>query len=64
MQKLATHANFSSWKQAQIVVQEVVDGIGNFSDIAKELDIKTDTIRLSCKQLEGVYKENKSLLAD
>ena len=61
MQKLATHANFANWKQAQVVVQEVVEGISHFSKIAKELNIKPDTTRLICKQLENVYKGNKAL---
>lgn len=62
IQKLATQANFSSWKDAQVVIQEVVEAINSFNIVAKNLDIKSNTTTLICKQLEIVYKRNKKLL--
>ena len=63
MKKLAIQANFSNWKQAQHVIQEVVDAIHSFNVTAKLLGVKPETIRLISKQLEIVYQENKTLLA-
>jgi serine/threonine-protein kinase HipA len=62
MQKLAAHANFSNWKEAQLVIQEVVNAINNFANVAQTLNIKTSTIKLISKQLDNVYNENKILL--
>jgi len=62
MQKLANQANFSSWKQAQQVIEEVVESINHFATITTELDIETKTINLIKKQQNAVYLENKCLL--
>lgn len=62
MQKLANQANFSNWKHAQQVIEEVVETINEFGDIANELNIEQNTINLIKKQLNSVYLENKSLL--
>jgi hypothetical protein len=45
-----------------LVIQEVVDAINNFANVAKTLNVKTDTIKLISKQLDNVYNENKILL--
>jgi len=63
MQKLAIQANFSNWKQAQHVINEVVEAINSFNMSAQRLGVKPETIRLISKQLENVYQENKTLLA-
>jgi serine/threonine-protein kinase HipA len=63
MQKLAIQANFSNWKQAQGVIEEVVEAINCFNVTASQLGGSPDTIKLISKQLEGIYKENKTLLA-
>ncbi|PCI73167.1 MAG: phosphatidylinositol kinase [Gammaproteobacteria bacterium] len=63
MQKLAIQANFSNWKQAQHVINEVVEAISSFNMSAQRLGVKPETIRLISKQLENVYQENKTLLA-
>lgn len=62
IQKLANQANFSNWKQARNVIEEVVESIDNFGVIASELNIKQETIKLIKKQLNNIYLENKSLL--
>lgn len=62
MKKLAAHANFSNWKEAQQVIQEVVDAINNFANVAQTLNVKTSTIKLISKQLDNLYNDNKILL--
>jgi serine/threonine-protein kinase HipA len=62
MQKLAKQANFSSWKNAQEVIQEVVESLSQFSNVAKQLNINSETARLMSKQLNNVYNDNKHLL--
>lgn len=62
MQKLADQANFSNWKDAQQVIEEVVDAINVFGDIASELEVNQKTISLIKKQINNIYLENKILL--
>jgi serine/threonine-protein kinase HipA len=62
MQKLAKQANFSSWKNAQEVIQEVVESLSQFSNVAKQLNINSETTRLMSNQLNNVYTDNKHLL--
>ncbi|PCH94503.1 MAG: phosphatidylinositol kinase [Gammaproteobacteria bacterium] len=62
MQKLAIQANFSSWQQAQVVIEEVVAAISCFNATASQLGVKPESIKLISKQLEVIYKENKILL--
>tara|TARA_R110001583_G_scaffold94647_2_gene238316 strand:+ start:846 stop:2135 length:1290 start_codon:yes stop_codon:yes gene_type:complete len=62
MQNLAAQANFSSWKHAQQVIEEVVEAINAFGDTANELNIEKKTINLIKKQLNNIYLENKTLL--
>jgi serine/threonine-protein kinase HipA len=63
MQKLAMQANFSSWASAQEAIQEVVDSLSHFSELAKQFNIKPETINLINKQLQNVYNDNKHLLS-
>ena len=62
MQKLAMQANFSSWKNAQEVIQEVVEALSHFSNISKQLNIKPETTKLMSKKLNSVYHDNKHIL--
>ena len=62
MQKLAMQANFSSWKSAQEVIQEIVEALSGFSRVSKQLNIKSETSQLMSKQLNSVYHDNKHLL--
>jgi len=62
IQKLASQANYANWKQAQRVIQQVIDAINSFKKIAQELNVSPSTINLISKQLNNVYRENKILL--
>jgi serine/threonine-protein kinase HipA len=62
MQKLAGQANFASWEQAQLVIDEVIEAVQSFTRIANELTINPDVARLINKQLSNTYFENKLLL--
>ena len=62
MQKLATQANFASWRQAQIVIEEVIDAIQGFDSVAKELGVKNSTRKLIAQYLANTRQGNKALL--
>ena len=62
MQKMAVTAGFSSWKDAQKSIQETVDVLSGFSNIAREKGIKRSTVSLIQKTLEQRRKENSVLL--
>lgn len=62
MQRLANQANFSSWNQAQQVIEEVLESINYFANIATELEIEQKTINLINKQHNAIYLENGLLL--
>jgi serine/threonine-protein kinase HipA len=62
IKQLASQANFSNWKTAQLEIQKVVDALSQWSAIAKELEVKADTIKLITKQLKHTFQQNKGLL--
>jgi len=62
LQKLAMQANFSSWKQAQLVIAETVEAIQSFDVISQQLNIERETRKLISKQLKRIYQDNKILL--
>lgn len=62
MQKLAVQANFASWEQAQLLIDEVVEAVQSFTCIANKLAINPEVTRLINKQLSNTYFENKLLL--
>lgn len=62
IQTLAAHANYASWKKAQVEIEKVVEALSSWTSIAKELDIKPSIIKLIAKQLDEVYRQNKGLL--
>jgi serine/threonine-protein kinase HipA len=62
IQQLATHAGFANWKQAQPFVQEIVDVMSTFPDVAKDLGVKVSTIELITQRLNQALQENKGLL--
>lgn len=62
IQKLATQANFSSWKKAQEEINKVLEALAHWENIANELDIKPSVIKMISKKLDEVYQENKNLL--
>ena len=61
LQKLASQANFSRWKDSQNEVIKVLDALSHWSTIASELGIFSETVKLISKQLDKVYQQNKSL---
>ena len=61
IQKLASQANFSRWKDAQNEIIKVLDALSHWSTIASELGISCETVKLIAKQLDKVYQQNKSL---
>ncbi|MFC1750079.1 type II toxin-antitoxin system HipA family toxin [Pseudomonadota bacterium] len=62
IQHLARVASFSNWTQAQHAIQEMVDVIASFSDIAKSLGVKVATVKLIKQQLDDAWQANKHLL--
>ncbi len=62
MKRLAAHANFASWGQAQAVIQEVAEAIGQFAVVARQLGVSAATARLISQQLEQTWQDNKGLL--
>jgi serine/threonine-protein kinase HipA len=62
IQKLATTASFANWKQAQHAIEEVVESLSGFRDVALSLGVKPDTVRLIEKQLDACWQDNKGLL--
>lgn len=63
MQRLATQAGFTDWKQALPYVQETVDVLSSFSVVAKHLGARASTIDLITKRLNQAWRENKGLLS-
>lgn len=61
IQKLAAHAGFASWKQAQQYIHEIVDVLSRFSEIAKEYGLHHSTINAIEKTLATRLEENKNL---
>ncbi|NRA62669.1 MAG: type II toxin-antitoxin system HipA family toxin [Psychrobium sp.] len=59
MKKLAQHAGFSSWDKAKLVIEEVVQSITKFIEIADDLDINSTTSALISKQMNRVHQDNK-----
>ena len=62
IQQLAVIANYSSWAQARQVIQEVVDSLANFSDLAISLGVRKSTTEMIQRQLNQVYQLNRQLL--
>lgn len=62
IQLLASHANYTSWQDAQKTTQQVLDALSDFSNTAKTIGLSSDTIKLISRQLNQVYEDNKGLL--
>ena len=62
IQKLARQANIPHWKDAQMIINQVLDALSQWESIAKELGVAGDMVRLISKQLDDVYRENKGLI--
>jgi len=61
IQKLADTAGFARWEQAKQVIEELLDVVNQFADVANQLNIKPDTIKLISQQLAATRKANAGL---
>lgn len=61
IQKIASHANYANWKEAQMVIKEVVESINKFARVAGDLGVSKETVALITRQLNQVYEDNKVL---
>lgn len=62
IQQLAGHAGFSDWQQAQQHIQEIVEVLSSFADIAKNYGVQKNTILAIQKALSSCRKDNSALL--
>lgn len=62
MQKLSASAGYSSWKEAQQGIHQVVEALSRFSQLAKEQSLARSTITAIQKTLDQRLKENRVLL--
>ncbi|WP_432468721.1 type II toxin-antitoxin system HipA family toxin [Agarivorans sp. Z349TD_8] len=63
MQKLAASAGFANWKEAQQCIQEVVDAISLFRQLAEPHGVSKATVLAIEKTLAERKQENSALLA-
>lgn len=61
-QKLANSAGYKNWQQAQIDIQQVVDVVATFSQVALELDVEKKTVKEVQEVLGQRWQENNHLL--
>ena len=64
IQRLAKAASFSSWKEAQKAIEEVIEPLTDFAKIAQELGVSQETLGLIEKQLNATWQENRALIKD
>jgi len=62
MQKLAASAGFANWKEAQQCIQEVVDAISQFRQLAEQHGVSKTTVSAIEKTLAERTQENAALL--
>ena len=62
LQALASQANFSSWPQAQKLIQQVVQAVSCWPQVARELGISPQRRKLIAQNLNQAYQDNKQLL--
>ncbi len=61
IQELAEVAGFNHWNEAKIAIQEVVESIADFSEIAKTFPITQQTVTKIQRHLDLAWQENKLL---
>lgn len=62
IQQLASLANYSHWKHARQVIEEVMDALQNWEIFASQLDISRPTIHKVRQQLDSCYQRHRGLL--
>lgn len=63
MQKLAASAGFATWKKAQQCIQEVVDAISQFRQLAEQHGVSKTTVLAIEKTLAERKQENAAIIA-
>ena len=63
MQRLGSEACFADWHRARETIERVVDALGNWHAVAKQLGVRNSTRTLIARQLEAVRLRNRHLLA-
>lgn len=61
IQELAEVAGFNHWNEAKRAIQEVVESIADFSEIAKTFPITQQTVTKIQRHLDLAWQENKLL---
>jgi len=61
IQQMAKQANFGTWKQAQEVIQKIVNSIQEWHQISSAFNISLQTRNMIEKQLKDVWQQNKKL---
>ena len=62
MQKLADIAGFNAWYEAQLVIQNVLDSLAEFSKLAREYGVSAQNQQLIQRYLNDSYQQNKGLV--
>lgn len=62
IQKLANQANFANWEQARHAMNEIVENIACFRNVAQAMGASQSTIGLVESQLNAVWQTNRHLL--
>ncbi|OED40609.1 hypothetical protein AB833_11065 [Chromatiales bacterium (ex Bugula neritina AB1)] len=60
--KLAVAAVYASWQKAQQAIQEIIEVITGFAELAKEAGVSKNTPAIIKKALEERRHENRGLL--
>lgn len=61
VQKLASLANFANWAEARQVIQEVIDSLTDFGQVARTLGVSPETVELIEQQLNAARQANRHL---
>ena len=62
LQQLAESASYANWKQAKLAVEEAVNALAAWPQVATESGVSNDTVKLVQQQLNAAYAQNKRLL--
>lgn len=62
VQKLASLANYRSWKEARADLESICEALSRWEALAADLDVSSGHIKGIRKKLDAVYQANKRLL--